>query len=92
MTGERSEAVLKQLQTLFNEGTVGALTDGELLDRFVRERGEPAEAAFAALVERHAPMVHAGLPATTGRRPRRPGRLPGDFPRVSKEGALDPAA
>ena len=52
-------AVQKHLQTLFNEGAVGALTDGELLERFVTRRGEAAEAAFAALVERHAPMVLA---------------------------------
>src|SRR5260370_6397119 len=57
MTGERSEAALKHLRTRFNEGAVGALTDGELLARFVSQRGEAAEAAFAALVERHAPMV-----------------------------------
>jgi RNA polymerase sigma factor (sigma-70 family) len=53
----RSDTSLKPLQTLFNEGTVGGLTDGELLARFVASTGETAEAAFAALVERHAPMV-----------------------------------
>jgi RNA polymerase sigma factor (sigma-70 family) len=47
------------LQTLFREGAVGALTDGELLERFAASRGEAAEAAFAVLVERHAPMVLA---------------------------------
>jgi len=57
MTGERSGAVLKQLRTLLNEGTAGDLTDRELLNRFVMERGEAAQAAFAVLVERHAPMV-----------------------------------
>ena len=49
-----STAALKQLQTLFQAGTVGGLTDGQLLDRFVQRRDE---AAFAALVERHGPMV-----------------------------------
>jgi len=57
MTGERSGAALKHLRTLLNEGTSGHLTDRELLARFVAERGEAAEAAFAVLVERHAPMV-----------------------------------
>jgi RNA polymerase sigma factor (sigma-70 family) len=47
------------LQTLFREGAVGALTDGELLERFAASRGEAAEAAFAVLIERHAPMVLA---------------------------------
>ncbi len=49
----------KHLQTLFHEGAVGALSDGELLERFTTRRGEAAEAAFAVLVERHAPMVLA---------------------------------
>ena len=49
----------KHLQTLFHEGAVGALSDGELLERFTTRRGEAAEAAFAILVERHAPMVLA---------------------------------
>jgi RNA polymerase sigma factor (sigma-70 family) len=47
------------LQTLFREGAVGVLTDGELLERFAASRGEAAEAAFAVLVERHAAMVLA---------------------------------
>jgi RNA polymerase sigma factor (sigma-70 family) len=49
----------QHLRTLFHEGAVGALTDGELLERFASRRGEAAEAAFAVLVERHAPMVLA---------------------------------
>jgi RNA polymerase sigma factor (sigma-70 family) len=49
-----SAAVLKQLHTLFQAGTVGGLTDGQLLEQFVRRRDETA---FAALVERHGPMV-----------------------------------
>lgn len=44
----------RHLQTLFQVGTVGGLTDGQLLERFTTERDE---AAFAALVERHGPMV-----------------------------------
>jgi RND family efflux transporter MFP subunit len=49
--------VLRQLRTLFDAGTVGDLTDGQLLERFATGRGEAAERAFAALVERHGPMV-----------------------------------
>ncbi len=37
---------------------VGGLSDGELLEMFRARRGEAAEPAFAALVERHGPMVH----------------------------------
>src|SRR5689334_10223598 len=48
--------VVRLIQTLWNEGTVASLDDAELLGRFVG-RDATAEAAFAALVRRHAPMV-----------------------------------
>jgi hypothetical protein len=53
----RSEGTLRPLETLWSEGSVGALSDGELLARFIANTGDTAEAAFAALVERHGPMV-----------------------------------
>jgi RNA polymerase sigma factor (sigma-70 family) len=46
--------VLVPLERLFNGGTVAALSEGQLLERFVARRDE---AAFAALVARHGPMV-----------------------------------
>jgi RNA polymerase sigma factor (sigma-70 family) len=49
--------VLRQLQTLFDLGSIGDLTDGQLLERFTTNGDESAELAFAALVERHGPMV-----------------------------------
>jgi Sigma-70 region 2 len=45
------------LKTLFDEGVHSGLTDGQLFERFATSRGEPAELAFAILVERHGPMV-----------------------------------
>jgi len=48
---------LRQLHALFNVGVVADCTDGQLLERFSTGRGESAELAFAALVERHGPMV-----------------------------------
>ena len=47
------------IRLLFEVGTVAGLSDGRLLDRFLDRRGdeEAAEVAFAALVERHGPMV-----------------------------------
>ncbi len=44
-------------RALFEGGAVAGLSDAELLDRFVAGPGEGAEVAFAALVERHGPMV-----------------------------------
>ena len=38
-------------------GTAAELTDGQLLERFATREGAGAEQAFAALVERHGPMV-----------------------------------
>ncbi len=46
--------VLKQVETLFQSGTAGGLTDGQLLERFLERRDE---AAFAAIVDRHGMMV-----------------------------------
>jgi RNA polymerase sigma-70 factor (ECF subfamily) len=53
-----ARAAQQCLQTLFDAGTVAGLTDGELLDRFETRHGETAELAFAALLERHGPMVY----------------------------------
>jgi RNA polymerase sigma factor (sigma-70 family) len=48
---------LRHIETLFRIGAAGGLTDGQLLERFLERRGEDAEAAFAALVDRHGAMV-----------------------------------
>ena len=50
-------SILRQLQTLYNIGTIGDLTDGQLLERFATDADELAELAFSALVERHEAMV-----------------------------------
>ncbi len=57
MATGKDGAVGRQLRTLFNVGAIRDLTDGQLLERFATGRGEGAELAFAALVERHGPMV-----------------------------------
>ena len=54
---EQNGAVRRNLRTLFNLGVVRELTDGQLLERFADDPGEVGELAFAALVERHGPMV-----------------------------------
>ena len=53
----QNRAILRQLRTLYNLGTIRDLTDGQLLERFATETDEVAELAFAALVERHEAMV-----------------------------------
>ncbi len=56
MTQIGAGGVVRLIQTLWDEGTVASLDDAELLGRFLGRDGL-AEAAFAALVRRHAPMV-----------------------------------
>ena len=57
MRPDRHGPSLRQIRTLFTMGTAVGLTDAELLERFAAREGEAAELAFAALVERHGPMV-----------------------------------
>ena len=57
MKTRKDAVVLRQLSTLFNVGAIRELTDGQLLERFSTSRGEAAELAFEALVERHGEMV-----------------------------------
>jgi Sigma-70 region 2 len=46
-----------QLTTLLRFRVVGDLSDGQLVQRFLTARDGADQAAFAALVERHGPMV-----------------------------------
>ena len=54
---DRTGVLFAHVQTLFHVGDVGGLTDGQLLEMSSTRQGQPAELAFAALVERHGPMV-----------------------------------
>jgi RNA polymerase sigma factor (sigma-70 family) len=45
---------VRELQTLFTVGSLGRLSDEQLLDRFVEQR---EDAVFEAIVRRHGPMV-----------------------------------
>jgi RNA polymerase sigma factor (sigma-70 family) len=53
----RDGVILRKLRTLYNIGTIGDLTDGQLLERFATESDEVAELTFSALVERHEALV-----------------------------------
>jgi RNA polymerase sigma factor (sigma-70 family) len=59
LAGQASEHVdlLRQIHSLFEAGAMGNLTDGDLLEQFRTRRREIADHAFAALVQRHGPMV-----------------------------------
>ena len=57
MVGQRTGVIVRQMQSLLNGGTVGGLSDAQLLERFLERRDEVSELAFAVLVERHGPMV-----------------------------------
>ena len=57
MAGGSSVAILREIQTLFDTGTAGGLSDRQLLERFASRRDASSEAAFELLVLRHGPMV-----------------------------------
>lgn len=58
MVSERNGGVAgATVHVLFTTGTIGGLGDGQLLERFTAREGVAASLAFAALVERHGPMV-----------------------------------
>jgi RNA polymerase sigma factor (sigma-70 family) len=58
MTGENRNVALRHLQTVLTAGVLGTLPDRVLLERFHAGRGDAdSSSAFAALVERHGPMV-----------------------------------
>ena len=50
-------SLVRQLGSLFEGGSVAGLSDRQLLERFIAGRDAAGEAAFAALVARHGPMV-----------------------------------
>jgi RNA polymerase sigma factor (sigma-70 family) len=53
-----TSSVVRQIESLFGGGSVAGLSDRQLLERFIAGRGSlAAEAAFAAIIARHGPMV-----------------------------------
>ena len=62
----QDSSLLRHTRILFIEGTLGGLTDAELLERFVEQRGERSELAFTVLLERHARMVLAACRRVLG--------------------------
>jgi RNA polymerase sigma factor (sigma-70 family) len=57
MAKSRSRPGWRALESLFDAGALGGLTDGELLECFQTSRDTVGHDAFRILVERHGPMV-----------------------------------
>ena len=55
--GMTSTSLVRQLGALFEGGSAAGLSDRQLIERFVAGHDQAGEAAFAALVARHGPMV-----------------------------------
>jgi RNA polymerase sigma factor (sigma-70 family) len=52
-----SPSVVRRIESLFDGGSVAGLSDRQLIERFTAQRDATGDAAFAALVARHGPMV-----------------------------------
>ena len=59
MEQSRTQAAWSSLDTLLTAGTLGSLSDGQLLDHFRSGRDAAGQEAFRILVERHGVMVLA---------------------------------
>ncbi len=57
MAKVQNGAVLRPLRVLMKVGSLAGLSDAQLLERFMGADGEVAELAFAAIIDRHGPMV-----------------------------------
>jgi RNA polymerase sigma factor (sigma-70 family) len=54
MASGQSGAIVRQVQRLFGGGSVAGLREGQLLERFIKNRDE---SAFEAIIAHHGPMV-----------------------------------
>jgi hydrophobic/amphiphilic exporter-1 (mainly G- bacteria), HAE1 family len=57
MAANLGNAPLREIGTLFAVGTIGGLSDGQLIERFLSGPRDQAQAAFANLVDRHGALV-----------------------------------
>ena len=57
MATDRAGYLGRNVQTLFEAGSYAGVSDGQLLERFHDSGEDVSQSAFAALVERHGPMV-----------------------------------
>jgi RNA polymerase sigma factor (sigma-70 family) len=57
MAGVTSTSVIRHIESLFDGRSVAGLTDRQLLERFTAGPSAGGEEAFAAVLQRHGPMV-----------------------------------
>ena len=57
MASIATRSLVRQIGSLFDGTSVAAMSDRQLLDRFAARQDAAGEAAFAAVVRRHGPMV-----------------------------------
>jgi RNA polymerase sigma factor (sigma-70 family) len=57
MAVKMTRDVAGALRSLFEAGSMVGLSDAELIDRFLDDRGPVSSTAFSGLVDRHGPMV-----------------------------------
>ena len=57
MTQAAQLTIIRQIESIFDGDSVAGLPDRQLLERFINRRDRAGDAAFAALVSRHGPMV-----------------------------------
>ena len=79
MVKVQNGAVLKPLRVLLNAGPMAGLSDQELLERFMEADRDAADLAFAAIVDRHGPMVRRVCRQVIAQFARRSRRLSGDL-------------
>ena len=80
----------QQMGTLFEGGSVAGLSDRQLLERFNSRRDAAGEAAFAALVGRHGPMVLGVCRQILDDRHLAEDAFQATFLVLAQEGTLDP--
>ena len=57
MVSVTAQSVVRQIESLYDGGSVAGMSDRQLIERFVARRDAGGENAFSALVARHGPMV-----------------------------------
>jgi hypothetical protein len=62
-----SGTLVREIDILYQVGTIGGVTDRELLGHFTTRESVAAQHAFEAIVHRHGPMVLGGLPPRPAR-------------------------